>query len=362
MKNYISVNAKYYKHSKSSGEIGHVIRQFSDNINSIESLLGENFGDLNLDTKYKSMLAEFEKVKGKKFQSNANTYIDAVVGFSLDQMEVLKGQPDWKERISKSMELFGEAIKQNYGLQPVGFNFHCDEAHTDKHGNIVKNESNRDKINYHAHFIFINYDPLTKQAPLRKMKKVDWSRIQDIAGETFEKLGFERGISKEITGKRHLEKQELIENSYREIKDIKSSLVKECIDLTNKNMKLERECSELKSENRHLKAINERLKEQIKKWVYAGLKFIKKSLKGFDAKPEAVKTVMSEPDQIEELLKKDFYESIAKIGQSDKILKVREELLCKSCKKRTVRKKGIVCTFCSYSGSKNHLKLTPNFD
>jgi uncharacterized protein YcbK (DUF882 family) len=293
------------------------------------------------------MLAEFEKVKGKKFQSNANTYIDAVVGFSLDQMEALKGQPDWKDRISNCMELFGEAIKQNYGLQPVGFNFHCDEAHTDKHGNIVKNESDRNKMNYHAHFIFINYDPLTKQAPLRKMKKADWSRIQDIAGDTFEELGFERGISKEITGKRHLEKQELIENSYREIKGIKSSLVKECIDLTNKNMKLERECGELKSENRHLKALNERLKEQIKKWVYAGLKYIKRSLKGLDAKKAAKETVANEPDGMDSPIIDKFYGDLSSLSNNNVIHNYRktDKTMCKRCKKRPVKKNSI-CSYC----------------
>jgi len=362
MKNYISVNAKYYKHSKASGEIGHVIRQFSDNRNSIGNLVGENFGGFNLDSEYKSMLSEFEAVKGKKFQSNANTYIDAVIGFSLDQMEVLKDQIDWKESISKCMHQFGEAIKEEYGLQPVGFNFHCDEAHTDKLGNIVKDNNGRDRMNYHAHFIFINYDPISKQAPLRKMKRKDWSKIQDIAGDIFEELGFERGISKEITGKRHLEKQELIEASYSEIKIIKDSLAQECVELTNNNMKLERECHELKTENKQLKALNERLKEQVKKWVYAGLKFIKKSLKGFDAKSEAINTVVNEPDQIEEPIKKDFYDSIADMGQSDDILKIRGDLLCRSCKKRTVKKKGLVCAFCSTGGSRNHPKLTPNYN
>lgn len=362
MKNYVSFNVKYYKHSKASGEIGHVIRKFADNKNSIDYLVGENFGNFDVDTKYKVMLSHFEKIKGKKFQANANTFMDAVLAFSLDQMEVIKKEPDWKEKMIKCMDQFGEILKEQYGLQPVGFNFHCDEGHTNKNGDLILNDKGMPKMNYHAHFIFINYNPVTKQAPLRKMKRGDWSKIQDIAGEAFGSLGFERGISAEITGKRHLEKQELIESSYKEIKKIKDTLVKECSDLTNQNMKLTSELNSLKLENEKLKALNIKLKRQIKKWVYAGLEFIKKSLKGFDPTSEAVKTILSEPEQIEDPIKKEFYDSIAEMGKNDSINKVREDFLCSSCKKRNVRRKGFVCTFCSSGGSKNHLKLTPDYN
>jgi hypothetical protein len=61
MKKYVSVNAKYYKHSKSSGEIGHVIRQFADNKNSIEHLTSENFGSFKLYSK--SLLSRSLKTK-----------------------------------------------------------------------------------------------------------------------------------------------------------------------------------------------------------------------------------------------------------------------------------------------------------
>jgi len=305
------------------------------------------------------MLSNFEGIKGKKFQSNANTFMDAVLAFSLDQMEVIKKDSNWKEKMTECMGQFGEVLKDKYGLQPVGFNFHCDEGHTNINGDLILDETGRPKMNYHAHFIFINYDPITKQAPFRKMKRSDWSKIQDLAGEAFGSLGFERGISSEITGKRHLEKQELIETRYKEIKEIKDSLVKECIELTNKNMKLTSEISSLTKENKKLRYLNEQLKNQIKKWVYAGLAFIKKSLKGFDPTPEAIKTILSEPELIEEPIKKDFYDSIAEMGQNDTIKKVKEGLLCSRCKKRNVRRKSLVCTFCSSGGSKNHLKLTP---
>ncbi|NVK37487.1 MAG: hypothetical protein HWE18_06155 [Gammaproteobacteria bacterium] len=361
MKNYVSFNVKYYKHTKASGEIGHVIRQFADNKNSIDHLVGENFGNFDIDTRYRTMLSDFEKIKGKKFQANANTFMDAVLAFSLDQMEVIKKEPEWKDRMTKCMDQFGEVIKDQYGLQPVGFNFHCDEGHTNKNGDLILEDKGKPKMNYHAHFIFINYDPVTKQAPLRKMKRGDWSKIQDLAGEAFSDLGFERGISAEITGKRHLEKQDLIESSYKEAKKLKDTLVKECLDLTNQNMKLTSEINSLRTENEKLKALNAKLKNQIKKWVYAGLAFIKKSLKGFDPTSEAVKTILSEPDQIEDPIKKEFYDSIADMGQSDSIKKVKEDLLCRSCKKRNVRRKGLICTFCSSAGPRKNIpKLEPS--
>ncbi len=357
MKNYVSVNAKYYKHSKAAGGIGHVIRQFKDNKNSIEHLAGENFGSFYLDGEYKSLLEEFEKIKGKKFQKNANTFIDAVIGFSLDQMEVLKKRPDWKNELTRVIDLFGEDIKREYGLQPVGFNFHCDEAHTDKYGNVKKDDIGRDKMNYHAHFIFINYDPITKQAPLRNMKKKDWSKIQDIAGAKFESLGFERGISKEITGKKHLEKQELIESSSNEIKKIKDSLITDCIDLTNSNIKLRNESIDLQNENKLLHDINERLKGQIKKWFESGLRYIKRSLKGFKARSEAIETIKNEPVEIDDSLFDEFYEGIARLSKNKEIKNQRLALAtqCRKCTKRPAKKNGI----CSYCMAKSRLIPKP---
>ena len=347
MKNYISVNAKYYKHSNAVGEIGHVIRQFNDNKNSIESLVDENFGDFSLDSEYKLMLQKFESIKGKRFQKNANTFVDAVIGFSLDQMEELKKQPDWKNKVSDLMCLFGEDIKREYGLQPVGFNFHCDEAHVDVYGGIKKDESGRDKMNYHAHFIFINYDPLTRQAPLRKMKKSDWSKIQDIAGNRFQPLGFERGISKDITGRRHLEKQELIENSSSAMKKLKDKLLRENIDLTNKNMKLQAKARGLEKENDLLKELNERLKGQVKRWFESGLRYIKRSLKGFSARQEAIETIEDEPVEFDGSLLSDFYENLIKLSKNNEVddQRLLSNPKCRKCKKRQAKKNG-VCSFC----------------
>ena len=71
MKNFVSVNTKYYKHSNASGELGHVNRLFKENSNAFKEYTKFNFGSSdNLFEEYKKIHAEREKV-GKKAQKKS---------------------------------------------------------------------------------------------------------------------------------------------------------------------------------------------------------------------------------------------------------------------------------------------------
>ncbi|MBA6061444.1 hypothetical protein [Pseudomonas juntendi] len=225
MNNYVSFNAKYYKNSQSEGEIGHVQRVFAENKNSIKELQKNNFDcGYSIIDKYKDIYAQAEQHKGKKLQKNANTFIDGVLAFSRDQFELLMENPQYKRVISNHIDDFMQQVKAQTGLEPVGWAFHADEGHKDP-------ETGDLKINYHAQLIFFNHDFKTGKAPLRELKQRGsesaWSKLQDLAGQVFQPLGFVRGISKDMTHQRHTEKDDFIAQKQAEIERLQAELENE---------------------------------------------------------------------------------------------------------------------------------------
>ena len=200
-KNFVSLNVEYYKNSNASGEIGHVQRVFAENTNQIKEFAKDNFGcGYNIYERYKEVYDQVESIKGKKIQKTANTFIDGVLAFSRDQMNEVMKDPDWKTSFSAHIEQFMQDVKEKTGLEPLGWEMHMDEGHT----NVDTGEFEH---NYHAQLIFFNYDFKTNTAPLRKMKerKGDsiWAKLQDVAGNRFADLGFIRGVTTDITHAKH---------------------------------------------------------------------------------------------------------------------------------------------------------------
>lgn len=217
MRNFVSVNAKYYRNSKAAGEIGHVQRAFAENKNAVPELEHRNFGtsdDLveRYKTAFEKASAEYHPLKRK----NANTFLDAVVSFSNEHVERLyekHGQEKVDKAFSVCMDNLGKRLQAEFGFQPIGWKFHGDEGHTDP-------KTGEFKHNYHAQLILLNYDEKQGRMPLRTMQRADWSRVQDIAGECFKKMGLRRGLSKEQTQADHLEKDEYIKQKHaREVKE-----------------------------------------------------------------------------------------------------------------------------------------------
>lgn len=215
MNNYVSFNAKYYKNSQSEGEIGHVQRVFTENKNSIKELQRNNFDcGYSIIDRYKDIYAQAEQHKGKKLQKNANTFIDGVLAFSRDQFEFLMKSPQYKRVVSNHIDDFMQQVKAQTGLEPVGWAFHADEGHKDP-------ETGDLKINYHAQLIFFNHDFKTGKAPLRELQQRGsesaWSKLQDLAGQVFQPLGFVRGVSKDMTHQKHTEKDDYIAQKQAEL-------------------------------------------------------------------------------------------------------------------------------------------------
>ena len=223
MKNFVSFNAKYYKNSNASGEIGHVQRAFAKNTNQIVEFAKDNFGcGYNIYDRYKDVFNQVEGIKNKKIQKTANTFMDGVLSFSRDQMMEIMKDPDWKTSFSDHIEQFMQDVKEKTGMEPLGWEMHMDEGHKDP----VTGEY---KMNYHAQCIFFNYDFKTNKAPLRDLmgRKGEsiWSKLQDTAGQRFEDLGFVRGVSADMTKAKHQEKDDFIASKQAEIERLQAELV-----------------------------------------------------------------------------------------------------------------------------------------
>ena len=207
MPSYVSANAKYYKNSKSSGEIGHIQRAFAENKNAWDELTPYNFQSTSdLNSAYRRSFEESSKKNPYLKSEQANTYIDCCVNFSRDKMNALADKYGWdkvQHVMTRRLNDYMAEIEEKQGFKPVGWAFHADEGYIDKLTGEFKH-------NYHAHVVFLNYDEKTNKMPLRRKTKDDWGQFQDIAAECFQKMGFKRGISKEITGAEHLEKDEYI--------------------------------------------------------------------------------------------------------------------------------------------------------
>lgn len=223
MSNFVAINAKYYKNSNSSGGIGHVQRVFAENRNSIKEFQNNNFGcGFDILDKYNETYKKVEEIKGKKIQKTANTYMDSVLIFSQNQVEELMKKPNWKADFSQHINDLMQDMKNETGLEPMGWEMHMDEGHKDP-------TTGKYVMNYHAHLIFYNFDFKTNKAPLRELmgRKSDsiWSKLQDVAANRFADLGFIRGVSAEMSKVKHLEKDDYVAAKQAEIERLQAELV-----------------------------------------------------------------------------------------------------------------------------------------
>lgn len=264
-KSFISVNSKYYKHSNASGEMAHVDRLFKDNVNAFSEHTKHNFGsDQKLFDKYKELHHQRVNATGKKVRKDATTFVDSVVSFSLDRWEELESKypPDkLAVGMKKMMDDYLAEMQKTYGLTPVGYRFHLDEGHN----------KNNLKRNVHAHLIFYNYDFEKGVSPWRSLKKKDFSNFQDIAAKAFKRAGFERGVSKDHTQKKHKEKDDFVADKQQqqllEITDIHKELVKEKLNLMLVQKEVKQQKKRLDALKRSVRALYYDFRSKLSKFV-----------------------------------------------------------------------------------------------
>lgn len=179
-----------------------------------EYWVNPHLGDYDLQTHYdnikqmvkaKTGRAMQEKERERKTKSGK---IIKVAGCSPIREGVLLIKSDTTlEDVSR----FGEECQQRWGITPLQIFLHKDEGHW-LSGEPVPDDKESFQIdgrwfkpNYHAHIVFDWMDHETGKS--RKLNDDDMTQMQTLASEI---LSMERGQSKTVTGKEHLERNDFI--------------------------------------------------------------------------------------------------------------------------------------------------------
>ena len=179
-----------------------------------EQWINPNFGTPELRTHYDNIKQMVKNKTGRAMQEKErerkgkNGKIIKVAGCSPIREGVLLIRP---ETTLADVREFGEECQRRWGITPLQIFLHKDEGHwlggkpdtEDKESFQVGGKWF--KPNYHAHIVFdwMNHDT----GKSRKLNDEDMAKMQTLASDI---LMMERGQSKNVTGKEHLERNDFI--------------------------------------------------------------------------------------------------------------------------------------------------------
>lgn len=179
-----------------------------------EQWINPNFGTPELQTHYDNIKRMVKEKTGRAMQEKErerkgkNGKIIKVAGCSPIREGVLLIRP---ETTLADVREFGEECQRRWGITPLQIFLHKDEGHwlggkpdaEDKESFQVGEKWF--KPNYHAHIVFDWMNHNTGKS--RKLNDEDMTAMQTLASDI---LMMERGQSKNVTGKEHLERNDFI--------------------------------------------------------------------------------------------------------------------------------------------------------
>ena len=179
-----------------------------------EQWINPGFGSPNLQTHYKNIKRMVKEKTGRAMQEKErerkgkNGKIIKVAGCSPIREGVLLIRPD---TTLADVRKFGEECQRRWGITPLQIFLHKDEGHwlsgQPEAGDRESFQVGEKwfKPNYHAHIVFdwMNHDT----GKSRKLNDDDMMQMQTLASDI---LLMERGKSKAVTGKEHLERNDFI--------------------------------------------------------------------------------------------------------------------------------------------------------
>ena len=179
-----------------------------------EQWINPGFGSPNLQTHYKNIKWMVKEKTGRAMQEKErerkgkNGKIIKVAGCSPIREGVLLIRPD---TTLADVRKFGEECQRRWGITPLQIFLHKDEGHwlsgQPEAGDRESFQVGEKwfKPNYHAHIVFdwMNHDT----GKSRKLNDEDMTEMQSLASDI---LLMERGQSKAVTGKEHLERNDFI--------------------------------------------------------------------------------------------------------------------------------------------------------
>ena len=179
-----------------------------------EQWINPGFGSPNLQTHYENIKRMVKEKTGRAMQEKErkrkgkNGKIIKVAGCSPIREGVLLIRPD---TTLADVRKFGEECQRRWGITPLQIFLHKDEGHwlsgQPEAGDRESFQVGEKwfKPNYHAHIVFdwMNHDT----GKSRKLNDEDMTEMQSLASDI---LLMERGQSKAVTGKEHLERNDFI--------------------------------------------------------------------------------------------------------------------------------------------------------
>ena len=179
-----------------------------------EQWINPDFGNPELQTHYENIKRMVKEKTGRAMQEKErerkgkNGKIIKVAGCSPIREGVLLVRPD---TTLADVHKFGEECQRRWGITPLQIFLHKDEGHW-LNGQPDPEDRESFKVgerwfkpNYHAHIVFdwMNHDT----GKSRKLNDDDMMQMQTLASDI---LLMERGQSKAVTGKKHLERNDFI--------------------------------------------------------------------------------------------------------------------------------------------------------
>ena len=179
-----------------------------------EQWMNPGFGDPDLQVHYDNIKRMVKEKTGRAMQEKErerkgkNGKIIKVAGCSPIREGVLLIRPD---TTLADVQKFGEECRRRWGITPLQIFLHKDEGHW-LSGQPEAGDKESFKVgerwfkpNYHAHIVFdwMNHDT----GKSRKLNDEDMTEMQSLASDI---LLMERGQSKVVTGKEHLERNDFI--------------------------------------------------------------------------------------------------------------------------------------------------------
>ncbi len=281
MRNYISVNAKYYKKVEIDRISSHNFRQsridylldkkyvrfenqhiiYHENMQEDKDKFSDFQRDILLRGQFAKLLKSKEEVQRRRKcygNKNSNDLIEMVVALSEEQaLNYLDNGVD----LMKGFDNFAKNMKQHFGLTPLEISLHLDEG-------FLKN--GEPKFNVHAHLVFFNFDFEKEISVWRKVGRKDTKLMQDIAANSFQELGlnFQRGTSKELSTKEHLERNDyILAKQNKELKEVDfklSSLIELEKDISKQLEEKTKELNEAKAQRMSIYEGTKKLDEEKK--------------------------------------------------------------------------------------------------
>jgi Plasmid recombination enzyme. len=299
--NSVSVRVKALKHGKSTRQLKHDFRinsvdyvdetRSKNNVVLIDSVTTVE----ELDKKNIEQIERFETAKNRSIRKDANSTVAGIITFGGNDY-ITKTNDSLNVLDEKAKELV-EKIASKYDVETLYLIRHADEAATHYHFQLsnIKNDLSKAQ----------------KSTITAELDRTSTSNLQDMAGEVFHDVGFDRGVKKIIRLQRGEPFSNTVHKSVREMHyRLMPTLEKMQTELESANETLEKLKSEIEKQEKYEEKVNQKIEERrsalnlLKESEKDSSEHIKRLQKEIETEEKKRKTCLSRREDAETKLKK----------------------------------------------------------